>query len=115
MDDLLRIQCVERGWRGAVPYDVGIALVLENRNVELPRQPQQLVPPLETEDASSRILHGRDGVDVLRLCPLLLELGENPRQCLHIEPSGIDGCADYGRAEAACLAESTLKGELLHD
>src|SRR5262245_21145056 len=55
---------VERGRPPAVPDQVGVAIILENRHVVLFRQAQQLVAALFAQDRAGRILHGRDGVDV---------------------------------------------------
>ena len=55
---------IDRGWAAAVPDQVGIAVVLEDRHAVLFRQLEQLETALLPHDGAGRVLHGRDGVDV---------------------------------------------------
>ena len=48
----------------AVPDQIGIAIVFEDRDAVLPGEPEHLVPARFRQDRAGRILHGRDGVDV---------------------------------------------------
>src|SRR5262252_9787254 len=65
---------VERRRPPAVPDEVGVAIILENRYVVLFRQAQQLVTALLAQDRAGRILHGRDGVDVFGADAAALEV-----------------------------------------
>jgi hypothetical protein len=55
---------VERWRPPAVPDQVGITIIFENRHVVRLREPQQLTPARFTHNRASRILHGRDDIDV---------------------------------------------------
>ena len=55
-----------RGWPLGAPHEVGVALILEDRHVEPPRERQQALAAFQPHDRGRRVLHRGNGVDVLR-------------------------------------------------
>ena len=74
---------MERGRALAVPDQVGIAVVLEDRHAVLLRQLQQFGAARLGHDGAGRVLHGRDGVDVFRRDAAALQVGQRRRQRVH--------------------------------
>jgi hypothetical protein len=68
---------VERGRAPAVPGEVGVAIILEDRDVVLLRQPQELATARLAQDGAGRILYGRDRVDVFGADASTLEVVEH--------------------------------------
>ena len=58
---------IERGRPFAVPDQIGIAIVLEDRHAILRCELQELGAARLRHDGAGRVLHGRDDVDVYRL------------------------------------------------
>ena len=74
---------IERGRALAVPDQVGIAVVLENRHAILFGELQEFGAARLRHDGAGRVLHGRDGIDVFRRDAAALEIGERRRQRVH--------------------------------
>ena len=84
MDDVAMLaHGVDRGRALAVPDQVGIAIVLEDRHAVLLRQLQHLGAARLGHDGAGRVLHGRDGVDVFRRDAAALVVGQRGRQRIH--------------------------------
>ena len=65
MDDAAVLAQGVKGRRpAAVPGEIGVAVVLEDRHCVAFRQPQQVEAALFRHDGAGRVLHGRNGVDV---------------------------------------------------
>src|ERR1017187_8286544 len=71
---------MERGRALAVPDQVGIAIVLEDRHAILFRELQEFGAARLGHDGAGRVLYGRDGVDVFRRDAAALEVGKRRRQ-----------------------------------
>ena len=81
MDDVAGLaHGVDRGRALAVPDQIGIAIVLEDRHAILLRQSEHLGAARLRQDRAGRVLHRRDGVDVFWRDAVLLELSERFRQ-----------------------------------
>ena len=67
MDDAAGVERVQRGRRlDAVPQQVGVALVLEDRDVVFARERDQRVAAIQRQDRRGGVLDGRDRVDEFR-------------------------------------------------
>ncbi len=104
---------VDRGRPLAVPDQVGIAVVLEDRHAVLLRQFQHLRAAGLRHDRASRVLHGRDGVDVFRRDAAALVVGERGRQRVHPHALIVQGNADRLDAEPRQPGQCALIGLLL--
>ena len=94
-----RAHGVERGRALAVPDQVGIAIVLEDRHAVLLGRAEQLGAALLRHDGAGRVLHGRDGVDVFRPDAAALEVVERGRQRVHPHAVAVERNADRVDAE----------------
>ena len=106
---------VDRGRALAVPDQVGIAVVLENRHAILLRQLQQFGAARLRHDGAGRILHRRDGVDVFRRDAAALEIGERCGQRVHPHALAVEWNADRVDAEPGQPVQRALVGFLLDD
>ena len=104
---------VDRRRALVVPDQVGVAIVLEDRHAVLCRQPQQLDAATFRHDGSGRILHGRDGVDVLRPDALALEVGERRGHRIGAHAVAVERHADHVHAHALHAVDRALVGLLL--
>ncbi len=116
MDDVAGLaHGVERGRPLAVPGQVRVAVVLENRHAILLRQAQHFGAAVFGEDGGGRVLHRRDGVDVFRRDALGLEIGERGRQRIHPHAVLVEGNADDVDAELGQAVDRALIGLLFED
>ena len=99
----------------AVPDQVGIAIVLEDRHAVLFGEPQHFVPARFAQDRAGRILHGRDGVDVFRPDAAALEIVERRGQRVHAHAVAVERNADGVDAEPGPAIERALIGLGLGD
>ena len=104
---------VERARPLAGPDQVGIALVLEDHDAVLGGDLQQLGAARLAHDGAGRVLHRRDGVDVLGLDALLLQLLELLLQHVEPQPLVVERNADRVDAELGQLGERAAVGLLL--
>src|SRR5436190_9150329 len=86
---------VKRGGAAAIPDQIGVALVLENRNPMLLRDAQQLEPALFAHDGAGWILYGGDSVDVFGTDAPRMEMIECRRQGIDPQTLAIERNA-YG-------------------
>ena len=106
---------VERGRALAVPDQVGVAIVLENRHAVLCGELQELGAARLGHDGAGRVLHGRDGVDVFRRDAAALEVGERRRQRVHPHALMVERNADHIDAEPGQPVQRALIGVALDD
>ncbi len=114
-DAAVPVHRIERGRPFAVPDQVGIAIVLEDRHAVLRGELQELRAACLQHDAAGRVLHGRDGVDVFRRGAAALEVGERGRQRVHPHPLVVERDADHVYAEPGQPVQRALIGLLLDD
>ena len=101
---------IERGRALAVPDQVGIAIVLEDRHAILCCELQELGAARLRQDGAGRVLHGRDGVDVFRRDAMALEVGERGRQRVHPHPLLVKRDADRVDAKPGQSVQRALIG-----
>ena len=99
----------------AVPDQVGIAIVLENRHAILLREREELGAARLGHDGPGRVLHGRDGVDVFRLDAAPLEVGERLGQRVHPHAVLVKRNADRVDAKPGQPVQRALIGVALDD
>ena len=99
----------------AVPDQVGIAIVLEDRHAVLFGEPQHVVPARFAQNRAGRILHGRDGVDVFRPDAAALEIVERRGERVHAHALAVERNADGVDAEPGPAIERALIGLGLGD
>ena len=114
-DSAARAHGVERGRTLAVPDQIRVAFILEDRDAVVLQQPQQLAPALFSHDRGGRILHGRDRVDVLGADAAALEVRERRRQRIHAHAARVQRNADGVDAEARQARERAAIARLLDD
>ena len=90
---------VERRRPPAVPDQIGVAIVLEDRHAVLLGEPQQLDAARFAQDRAGRILHRRDGVDVFRPHAAALEIVERSGERVHAHAVAVERNADGVDAE----------------
>ena len=116
MDDAAVLaQRVQRRRPLAVPDQVGIAIVLENRHAVLFGKPQHFVPARLAQNRAGRILHGRDRVDVFRPDVAALEIVERRGERVHAHAVAVERNADGIDAEPGPAIERALIGLGLGD
>ena len=104
---------VERRRTLAAPDQVGIAFVLEDHDAVLAGESDQLGAALLAHDAAGRVLHRRDGVDVLGRDALLLQLGELLLHHVEAHAFLIERNADHVDAEPHQPVDGAAIGLLL--
>ena len=106
---------MDRGRALAVPDQVGIAIVLEDRHAIGFRKLQELGAAGHRHDGAGRILHGRNGVDVFRRDAAAIEVGERRRQRVHPHPLLVERDADHVDAEPVQPVQRSLIAVTLDD
>jgi hypothetical protein len=97
----------------AGPHQVRIALVLEDHGLVFAGERDQLLAALHRHDRAGRILHRRDGVDVLGRDALGLEVGERRLQRIHAHAVIVERDADDVDAELRQPGQRAAVGLLL--
>src|ERR1700719_4592285 len=99
---------VEGRGSAAVPDEISVAVVLEDRDPVGFRQPQELAPALLAHDGAGRILHGRDRVDVFGTDVAALEVVERGGQRIQAQALAVERYADRLHAQPGEPGERTL-------
>ncbi len=114
MDHALAVRHgVERARPIARPDQVGIALVLEDHHAVFGRELDQLGAARLAHDRAGRVLHRRDGVDVLGLDAFLLQLLELGLQQVEAQALAVERDADDVGADLGELGQRAAVGLLL--
>ena len=106
---------VERRRPPAVPDEIGVAIVLEDRHAVLRGEAQQLMPACFAHDRAGRILHGRNGVDVFRPHAAALEVVERGCERVDAHALGVERDADGRNAKPRQTCQCALIRRLLDD
>ena len=114
-DAVMPAHGVERRRPLAVPDQVRIAIVLEDRHAILHREPEHLLPTRFAQDGPSRILHGWHRVNVFRPHAAALEIVERGGKGVHAHAVVVKRNADGVDAEPLQARQRALIGRLLDD
>ena len=106
---------IERVRPLAVPDQIRIAIIFEDRNAELRGEAEHFAATRFAQDRSSRILHGRHRVDVFRPHAAALEIIERGGERVHAHALAIQRNADGGDAKTLQSRQRALIGRLLDD
>ncbi len=116
MDDAAMLaQRVQRRRPLAVPDQVGIAIVFEDRHTVLFGELQHVQPARFAQNGAGWILYGRNGVDVFRPDAAALEIVERRSQRVHAHALAVERNADGVDAEPGPAIERALIGLGLGD
>src|SRR5690348_2114756 len=99
----------------AIPDQIGIAVVLEDRHAIFGREIEKRTPALLRHDRAGRVLHSRDGVDEFRLDVALLQRGQLLRQGIDAHAVAIEWNSNNLNAEPLEPIDRTLIAVLLDD
>ena len=99
----------------AVPDQIGVAVVLEDRNAILLGELQELETPLLGHDGAGRVLYRRDGVDIFRRDPAAFEVAERIGECIHPHPAAVERNTDRFDPEPRQPGQRALIGFALYD
>src|SRR5260221_12523691 len=112
---MLRVHCKQGRRAVAVPGQIRVALVLEDRDTVLSREREQFLTAPARQDRAGRILDRGYRVDVFRNGSLPPEIVENAGERVDPHSLVVQWCADHIDAEALELGERAAIGELLED
>src|SRR5438270_7457061 len=115
MDHLLRVHRIQRWRTRPRPTQVGIALVLENRDAVLAGQCEQLLAALARQDRAGRVLDRRDRIDVFRYDIFSPEVLEDPSERIDPQAVVIERRADDVDAEALELGQRAALSEFFEN
>src|SRR5690606_29066107 len=99
----------------AVPHEVGIALVLEDRHAVALAELDHSLAPLGRQDARRRILYRWDRVEILGPYALGLEVGEDTPERFDVEALLVERRRNHVDAEAPHSAQKAAVTRFLDD
>ena len=108
----VRVQRQHRRQRLAPEPDLGVRVVLEDREAVLPRQLHQRGPPGGGQCHAGRVLVVRDDVRELRAYPTGLD---ELAQLVDVDTVGVEGHLVHVRPEGAQAQQGPVVRGLLHD
>src|SRR5271166_73273 len=115
MDHLLRVHRKQGRRAAAVPGQIRVAFVLEDRDAVLFRQGEQFLAAPARQDRAGRVLHRWDSIDVFGYGSLAPEILQNAGECVYPEALVVERRADHIDAETLQLGQGAAIGELLED
>ena len=115
VDHLLRVHRIEGRRAGPVPGQVSVAFVLEHRNPVLARQRQQRLAALARQDRTSRVLHGRNRIDVFWADPFAPEILNDAGETVDRQALVVKRRADDVDAQPLQFGQGAAIGELFED
>src|SRR5262245_12982718 len=106
---------VDRRRTAAVPDQIGITIIFNDRDVIPLGDVQQLPAPFYAHDGAGRILHGRDRIDIFWPDAALFEIGQRILQHVHAEAFAVEWNSHRRDVEAVEARQRSAIGLLLGD